>query len=94
MSRPPDFDFDPVKSLLNGRKHDIALATATELWLDPNRRYQPAKTCQGDRRYRLVARHQEKIWTCIFTLRAGGYRLISCRRARQKEIARYHRRGV
>jgi uncharacterized DUF497 family protein len=37
MIPPPDFEFDPIKNHGNASKHDITLATATELWLDPRR---------------------------------------------------------
>jgi hypothetical protein len=94
MIPPPDFEFDPIKNHGNASKHDITLATATELWLDPNRHHDRAKIVQGEHRYALIARRHEKIWRCVFTLRAGKLRLISCRRARPKEIARYHRRGT
>ncbi len=91
---PPTFDHDFFKGLGNAWKHGISLAEAEALWLDPGKRYFRLKPVNQEHRYALVARHEEKVWTCVFTLRGSAYRLISCRRARPKESAYYHRRGV
>ena len=86
---PPGFDFDPLKSLLNWWKHGQLLAFASVLWLDPKRIYLNGKVTNGETRFRIVAQHEGKIWTCVFTLREGTFRLISVRRAWKVESHAY-----
>lgn len=77
----PEFEHDFLKSVGNLWKHGISLAEAEKLWLDPRKLYQPISRVYVEPRYKVIARHEGKIWTCVFTLRQGRLRLITCRRA-------------
>ena len=89
---PPEFEHDSFKSLVNLRKHGLTLADAEKLWLDPHGQYGPSRCTHGEHRYQITAQREGKLWTCIFTLRQGRLRLISCRRAWTKESRAYFRR--
>jgi uncharacterized DUF497 family protein len=87
-----DFEWDPVKSQSNRRKHGIDFETAKDLWLDENRVEIQAPHPVEDRKI-LIAKHLDKIWTAIYTPRQDAIRIISVRRARQKEVDLYEEKG-
>ena len=83
-----NFEWGPVKSQSDQRKHGIDFETAKTLWLDANRVEIYAPHPVEDRMV-LIAKHLDKIWTAIYTLRRDVIRIISVRRARQKEVDLY-----
>lgn len=85
----PRFEWDALKSLGNWVKHGMTLADARKLWEDPRRIYLRADNTHGETRIRIIGTLEGKTWTCVFTLRAGRYRLISLRRARKSEAHAY-----
>ncbi len=82
------FAFDPVKSSANQRKHGIDFLEAQGLWFDPDRVVLAAAT-KGEPRWLLIGRFAGRHWVAVFTIRGRTIRLISVRRARSKEVARY-----
>jgi uncharacterized protein len=89
---PLRFEFDPVKSATNLRKHQIDFEAAQALWQDPDAIESPARSVNGEPRVALTGRIQQSLWTAIVTYRHDyqTIRLISVRRARRREKARYH----
>ena len=86
------FEWDPAKSQSNRRKHGIDFETAKNLWLDENRVEIHAPHPVEDRMI-LIAKHLDKIWAAIYTPRQEAIRIISVRRARQKEVDLYEEEG-
>jgi len=84
------FAWDPRKSTANRMKHGIDFETAQGLWLDENRIEIEAPHPVEDRTI-LIAALQGKLWTAVYTVRDESIRLISVRRARQKEVALYEK---
>jgi uncharacterized DUF497 family protein len=82
------FEWDPVKSQSSQRKHGIDFETVKTLWLDENRVEIYAPYPVEDRMV-LIAKHLDKIWTAIYTPRQDAIRIISVRRAREKEVDLY-----
>lgn len=82
------FEYDPEKSTTNKAKHGIDFEQAQALWSDPFLIEAPALT-EDELRFLAVGRIGGKHWTAVFTWREGRLRIISVRRARQKEIERY-----
>lgn len=82
------FEFDEAKSQRNKKKHGIDFVEAQALWLDPKRVETPARE-MDEPRARIVGRIQGKHWTAIVTDRGNRTRIISVRRSRKHEIARY-----
>jgi uncharacterized DUF497 family protein len=83
-----EFEFDSRKNHSNMEKHGIDFVEAQRLWQDPGRLVVPVQTTDEPRQL-LVGRIDEKHWTVVFTLRGERIRIISVRRARNKEISRY-----
>lgn len=83
-----NFEFDANKSAVNKRKHGIDFDEAQKLFDDEEGAIFDAIS-DGEKRYALVAKLNEKIWVSIFTLRGEVVRLISVRRARKEEVKLY-----
>ncbi len=83
-----DFEFDPLKSEANKKKHGIDFVEAQVLWDDPDRLEIPAKT-QDEARSVVIGQIQENHWSAFITYRQERVRIISVRRSRRKEIVWY-----
>mgnify|MGYP003394359430 CR=1 FL=1 len=87
------FDFDPAKSAANKVKHGIDFLEAQALWLDPERLELPARP-MDEPRFLIIGQIAQTTWTATVTYRhEDTIRLISVRRARADEKARYLARG-
>ncbi|MDP2955029.1 MAG: BrnT family toxin, partial [Longimicrobiales bacterium] len=84
----PDFEFDEAKSRMNLEKHGIDFEQAKALWLDPKRREVPARS-DDEPRFAVVGLVDGRHWTAYITYRGERVRLISVRRSRPSEVARY-----
>jgi len=85
-----EFEWDLNKSRLNLIKHGIDFETAKNLWLDEDRIEIWAPHPVEDRGI-VIGKHQNKLWTAIFTMRGNAIRIISVRRARKKEAKLYEK---
>jgi uncharacterized protein len=83
------FEYDQTKSDANYDKHGIHFEAAKLLWIDPKRVEFIARFAD-EPRLGLVAEHDERLWTAIFTYRADRIRIISVRRARDHEKELYN----
>ena len=83
-----EFEWDENKSHTNQAKHGIDFNVATELWLDENR-VEVQTTFPSEKRSILIGRIGKKLWVAIFTRRENAIRIISVRRARDKETKLY-----
>ena len=82
------FEWDVTKSTANKAKHGIDFNTAKNIWLDENRVEIQAPYPVEDRTI-LIDQYQDKLWTAIYTMRGDTIRIISVRRAREKEARLY-----
>jgi uncharacterized DUF497 family protein len=82
------FEWNAAKSAENKAKHGIDFDTAKSIWLDGNRIEIHAPYPVEDRTI-LIGRCQGKLWTAIYTMRDDTIRIISVRRAREKEAKFY-----
>jgi len=82
------FDFDPVKSAANRDKHGIDFVEAQRIWDDDERLETPARSAD-EPRYQVIGRIGRNTWSAFVTYRNETIRIISVRRARRKEKARY-----
>lgn len=82
------FEFDSEKSAANKAKHGIDFIEAQEIWTDTNRLEIPARSLD-EPRYQVIGRIGEKTWSAFITYRNEKIRIISVRRARADEEARY-----
>ncbi len=83
-----DFEFDPVKSAANLRKHGIDFVDAQALWSDPERLEIPAHTTD-EPRTQVIGRIGGWVWSAFITHRGERIRIISVRRARHEEEEAY-----
>jgi uncharacterized protein len=82
------FEFDSRKSAANKAKHGIDFVEPQEIWTDTDRLEIPART-PDEPRYQVIGRIGEKTWSAFITYRNEKIRIISVRRARADEEARY-----
>jgi uncharacterized DUF497 family protein len=82
------FEFDSVKSAANKTEHGIDFVEAQAIWTDPDRLEIPARTVD-EPRHQVIGRIGDRTWSAFITYRHDTIRLISVRRARPEEEARY-----
>lgn len=82
------FEYDPKKSAANKAKHGLDFEEAQALWLDDTRVEIDTRSNEEPRSV-AIGSIGGKLWTAVFTLRDQVVRLISVRRARNKESRLY-----
>jgi uncharacterized protein len=82
------FEYDPVKSAENKRKHGIDFDTALQLWSDDALVEIPAKVVD-EVRWLVIGKIADRHWSAVITRRGENVRLISVRRSRVEEVALY-----
>jgi uncharacterized protein len=84
------YEFDRAKDALNRAEHGVALSDFTGFDQEPvvtvDERFD-----YGEPRYRAFGRIDGKGYCLVYTVREHAIRLISFRRARDKEMRRYGR---
>jgi uncharacterized DUF497 family protein len=84
----PEFEFDAQKSTANKAKQGIDFVEAQQIWADADRLEVPARSVD-ESRHQVIGRIAEKTWSAFVTYRHEKIRIISVRRARADEEARY-----
>ena len=85
------FEFDSAKSAVNKVKHGIDFVEAQALWSDPDRIEVPARP-MNEPRITIIGRIAQAFWSATVTYRhEDTIHIISVRRAREYEKARYRR---
>jgi uncharacterized DUF497 family protein len=82
------FEFDPAKSAANKAKHGIDFVDAQAIWAHVDRLEIPARAT-GEPRYQVIGRINDKRCRLSSHHRNEKIRIISVRRARADEEARY-----
>ncbi len=82
------FEYDPAKSRTNKIKHGIDFEEAQALWADADSIRLAARS-DTEPRFVAVGLINGRFWSAFFTYRDKAIRIISARRAREKEIAAY-----
>lgn len=83
-----DITFDPTKDAANTAKHGLSLADFSGFDGEPHVAIDD-RFDYGEVRYQGRGRIDGKGYCVVFTVTAKGIRLISFRRAREKEMRRY-----
>lgn len=85
------FEFDEVKRSSNLRKHGIDLSDAARVFLDPlHLDGVDDRKDYGEQRRIAVGSVSGRVWVVVYAPRADVIRLISARKANDREKARYH----
>lgn len=86
-----NFEFDTGKQATNLRKHGIDLRDAAWVFADPFRLDLPdTRQDYGEERRVTVGEVFTRVWVVVYTRRADAVRLISARKANEREQKRYH----
>ena len=83
------FEFDKAKSSGNKLKHGIDFVEAQALWTEGIPAFAPARALEDELRLAAIGKLDGRHWVAFYTMRGEAIRLISVRRARQKEIEYY-----
>lgn len=84
-----DIQFDPAKNASNIVKHGLSLADAAEFELASALVMVDDRFNYGETRYRAFGRKDGEARCLVFTVVGETIRVISYRRAHQKEMRRY-----
>ncbi len=85
------FEFDADEQKANLLKHGIDLRDAAIIFLDPFRLDLPdTRQDYGEERRVTVGEVFTRVWVVVYTRRADAVRLISARKAHEREQKRYH----
>lgn len=88
------FEWDEAKSEACWRERGFDFAYAAHAFADPDRLVQEdARYSYGEPRYQLIGRIQARIFVLIYTPRNDVIRIISARKANQREVRRYEDRS-
>jgi len=87
-----EFEWDENKSLSNKQKHGIDFASATELWNDTGG-VEIQTTFRDESRNILIGKIRGRLWAAVFTLRDSAVRIISVRKAREREAELYEQKN-
>ena len=88
----PGFSFDPAKNEANREKHGIGLDEFAGFDEGTSLTLPDARADYGEPRYRTIGLIGGVLHMIVFTHRDGMIRLISFRRAHEKERRQYERR--
>ena len=87
----PAISFDPEKDRLNLAKHGVSLGLARELEWEGLAARPDLRFDYGEARYVGYAPLGERVYSVVFVERGGGLRIISLRKANDREVATYVR---
>ncbi|MFR7754718.1 MAG: BrnT family toxin [Bacteroidales bacterium] len=82
------FEYDEHKNELNIEKHKVSFEEAQEIWDDPDSVVFPARK-RGEKRKLAIGATYTAVFSVVHTIRGEAIRLISARRATEKEVKRY-----
>ena len=84
-----EIEFDPVKDQLNVEKHSISLASAMEFDWDAAQIEEDMRFLYSETRYEATGWLGERLYVVIFCKRGNATRVISMRKANEREARDY-----
>jgi uncharacterized DUF497 family protein len=86
-----DFEWDPTKAESNLDKHGVPFEYATRVFLDPHRRDDvDTRHDYGEERRSTAGAIEGRVFVVVYTRRGSVIRLISARKANDRETEKYH----
>ncbi|MDR3519209.1 MAG: BrnT family toxin [Azospirillaceae bacterium] len=83
-------EFDPDKDASNQEKHGVPLAYGAKVLDDPNRlEVLDVRFDYAEDRFVCYGMVEGRVWVCVFTQRDDVSRIISVRKANEREAKRY-----
>lgn len=87
-----EIEFDPAKDAANRKKHGVSLAFGADVLADSNRlEVLDVRFDYAEDRFVSYGLVEGQVWVCVFTLRGAVHRIISVRKADDRETQRYYR---
>ena len=85
------FEWDEIKHQANIRKHGVSFPDAVQVFADNVRvEYEDTRRNYGETRFLVVAEIDESVFVVVYTWRDDVCRIISARRANDRETKRYY----
>ncbi len=84
-------EFDPVKNTTNFAKHGVYLSDASKLDWNSAVIYEDRRKDYSEARFTGYAPLDVRLYCVIFTFRNDAYRIISLRKANDREIDNYEK---
>lgn len=85
-----EIEFDPEKDHANRAKHGVSLSFAAEILADDGRLdVLDVRFDYAEERMVTYGRVGGRVWVCVHAPRAGRHRIISVRKANDRETRRY-----
>ena len=89
-SKPMEFEWDQDKSDECFSERGFDFAYAVNAFLDPDRQIrQDNRWDYGEDRYQLLGAIKRRVFVVVYTLRGDVIRIISARKANQREVQDY-----
>lgn len=82
-------EFDPAKNERNIRERDLPFDKAAEFDWETASIIEDERRNYGERRFRAFGFIGDRLHAMVFTPREGGIRVISLRKANQREVKSY-----
>lgn len=84
------FEFDETKHLSNIEKHGVGFEEATYLLLDPSRLdCLDNRSDYGEERWVTLGEMRGRVFAVVYTMRGDVLRIISARKANEREQEKY-----
>ena len=84
------FEWDEVKSEACFRQRGFDFAYAARAFFDPDRLvHADTRRLYGEDRYPLLGTIEQRLFVVVYTPRKDAMRIISARKANQREVAHY-----
>ena len=85
-----DFEWDDVKSKACFSERGFDFAYVARAFFDPDRIVkEDTRRCYGEDRYQLMGTIEQRLFVVVYTLRHNAMRIISARKANQREVRYY-----
>lgn len=84
-----EFEWDEAKDAANRAKHGVSLGEVVAFEWGKAQERPDFRAAYGELRIEAVAPLNGRLHICIFTMRDGRHRIISLRKANQREMRRY-----
>ena len=92
-SCPVNFAWDEAKSEACFRERGFDFAYAARVFFDPDRPVQAdTRFSYGEERYQVMGKIEQRLFVVIYTPRQDAMRIISARKANQRELGHYENR--
>lgn len=89
-NQPMKFEWDADKSDKCFKERGFDFAYALRAFLDPKRIIRKdTRWSYGEDRYHLLGAIEHRVFVVVYTVRSGAVRIISARKANQREVTHY-----